>query len=107
MAQCISELSRKEREAIKKRHEAMGKPVITRKEFETMKRTESGITGTMITLRTQLTQLEREITADKKGMRDYDVSIERLRKRVEDLQQTRPQHQNQVGNVHRTARARQ
>ena len=63
MAQCISELSRKEREAIKKRHEAMGKPVITRKEFETMKRTESGITGTMITLRTQLNQLEKEIKA--------------------------------------------
>ena len=75
----ISELSRKEREAIKKRHEAMGKPVITRKEFETMKRTESGITGTMITLRTQLNQLEKEIKADRKGIRDFDMTIERLR----------------------------
>ena len=37
------------------------------------------ITGTMITLRTQLNQLEKEIKADRKGIRDFDMTIERLR----------------------------
>ena len=86
MARMGSELTRKERAAIKARHAPIGKPVITNKEFERMKITESGISGTIITLTTDLATLNREIAADQKGVRDFDIQIERLKLQVEAIE---------------------
>ena len=55
--------------AIKKKNASLGAPTITSKEFNRMKSTESGITGTLISLRNSLKDLDGEIKADKRGER--------------------------------------
>ena len=68
----------------KKEHAALGKPLITQKEFTQMTYTANGVIGVIETLRNSLAKLEQQIKADEDGKAEYGRVIERLKiKRAE------------------------